>query len=157
MREITTTTKVYTFNELSESAQDRAIDSLRYAQVDYGWWEAIYDDALTVGVRITEFDLDRSRHANGELGFMPVDVANLIMSEHGPDTDTFKLAAEYLDEVQYTLDDELSDLDQNFKYDLLECYSVMLQNEYECLTGDESIKELIEINEYEFNETGGLI
>ena len=34
---------------------------------------------------------------------------------------------------------------------------IQLRDEYECLTSDEAIKEMIEANEYEFTEEGKLV
>jgi len=149
------TRNLFEFDELSTDAQIKALDALRDINLDDDWWDSVYDDANTIGLTITEFDIDHGT-IDGRLGFYPKDVANLILSKHGPETDTFKLANEYLTTLDTTLDDELADLDQNFKYDLLECYLVMLRQEYEYLTSDEAIKHLIEVNgfTYEFDEEG---
>lgn len=37
-------TKVYKFNELSESAQEKAIEKLADINTDYDWWESTYED-----------------------------------------------------------------------------------------------------------------
>lgn len=36
--------KLYKFNELSESAKEKAIESLSDINVDYEWWESTYED-----------------------------------------------------------------------------------------------------------------
>jgi len=36
---------LYQFNELSESAKQTAIEWYRSVNLDYDWWEFIYDDA----------------------------------------------------------------------------------------------------------------
>ncbi len=38
-------TKVYPFDELTEDAQEKAVENLAEINVDYGWWDATYDDA----------------------------------------------------------------------------------------------------------------
>jgi len=150
------TRNLFKFDELSTDAQTKALDALRDINLDDDWWDSVYDDANTIGLTITDFDIDRGT-IRGELMISPRHIAELITGEHGESTKTFELATNYLVELDTTLDDELADLDQNFKYDLLECYLVMLQNEYEYRTTDQAIKELIDIHEYEFNETGDLI
>lgn len=37
-------TKVYKFNELSETAQEKAIEKLSDINVDYEWWDATFED-----------------------------------------------------------------------------------------------------------------
>ena len=41
--------KTYFFSELSEEAQQKAIDNNRDWNVDYEWWDYIYDDAKAIG------------------------------------------------------------------------------------------------------------
>lgn len=50
MRTIETT--VYTYDELSEAAQERAVDSLRDINVDCDWWEYTYEDFKTLAAMI---------------------------------------------------------------------------------------------------------
>lgn len=49
MRTETTTKNIYTFDELPEEIQEKAIDKLRDINVDHEWWEYIYDDAKEIG------------------------------------------------------------------------------------------------------------
>ena len=44
MREVTEITKVYTFDELSEEAKEKAINREREMTLDYEWWEWILED-----------------------------------------------------------------------------------------------------------------
>lgn len=56
MKQHTITT--YSFNELSQEAQETAkFENLRNLNVDYEWYGFIYDDAEQIGLRITAFDL----------------------------------------------------------------------------------------------------
>ena len=45
MREMNVT--VYSFDELSEEAQERALNDLRYIKVEFNWWEDSYDTIRT--------------------------------------------------------------------------------------------------------------
>lgn len=171
----TKTYTVYKFDELSEKAQEKALDNLRDINTDHEWWEFTYEDAANVGLRITSFDLDRNRHATGE--FMVLgggeQCAELILREHGPKMNTYKTAAAYLKELEALSakypnreDSDHEDheahmeaaglLEDEFLTNLLEDYSVMLQNEYEYLSSDEGIKETIAANDYDFTEDGKL-
>lgn len=169
----TKTYNVYTFDELTKEQQQKAINNLRDTSTDHEWWECIYEDASNIGLRITSFDLDRNRHATGE--FMVLgggdQCVNLIMTEHGNAMSTYTLAQNYLAELEKVNakypnhDDSDHDdyesyiedaglLEDEFLHDLLEEYSIMLQQEYEYLSSDEAIIAMIEVNEYLFTEDG---
>lgn len=162
-------TNVYTFSELSEDAKENALNSVRGTAIHYEWWGSTYEDAGRVGLRITGFDLDRERHAKGEFTESAYDCANAIIKEHGECCETYKTAKAFLEERK-GLEDKLSpedetnpfnetvsdieELDEQFLIDLLEDYSVLLQNEYDYMNSDEYITELIKANAYEFTEEG---
>jgi hypothetical protein len=60
MRTITITKDVYTFAELSDSAKERARNNYREHNLDYDWWECVYDDAKTIGA-LFGLDIDHIR------------------------------------------------------------------------------------------------
>ena len=55
MREITV--KAYKFDELSEEAQERALNDLRYINVEFNWWEDSYDTIRIAG-KLLGLDID---------------------------------------------------------------------------------------------------
>lgn len=164
--------KLYKFSELSKDAQEKAIESLSDINVDYDWWEFIYEDAKNIGLRITSFDLDRNRHAKGEFMLAANEVAQNIFNEHGEGCETYKTAKSFMEEWQPVFnnyidethedyessdsEDKLQDMENEFLKSLLEDYSIMLQKEYEYETSDKAIIETIEANEYEFTKDGKL-
>ena len=167
----TKTITLYEFNELSDTAKEKAREWYRGGALDYDWWDSIYDDAKRIGIKITAFDLDRNRHATGELLASAEETAHKIEKEHGDSCETYKTAKQYLadrdklvesaerDENgefvdEYSLDCALDDLDAEFLNSLLEDYSVILQKEYEYLLSDESVDENILANGYTFTEDG---
>lgn len=161
-------TNIYKFSELSETAKAKAIENLYDINLDYYWWQWTYDDAENIGLKITSFDLDRNRHADGKFLLNPVDVAKKILSEHGETCDTYKTAktfltdlegikARYNDEDNWDEQEEIECLEDEFLENLLEDYALMLEREYEYLTSEEVIIQTIEANEYEFTEDGKLI
>lgn len=174
MRTITITKTLYRFEELTAKAKENAIDSLRYINVNYEWWDSTYEDAKNIGLKLTLFGLDRNKHAEGELISSASETAYLIMDNHGEKTETYKLAKEFLsnwnalvekysdginknrvtEENQYEFDAEVNELEKQFTKDLLEEYACMLQREYDYQTSDEAIIETINANEYEFTEEG---
>jgi len=60
MRTIETT--VYKFDELSDEAKQQSIENLYDLNVDYEWWDCTYEDAENIGLKISEFDLDRASY-----------------------------------------------------------------------------------------------
>ena len=157
-------TTVYQFDELNEKAKEHARDWYRQGALDYDWWEFTYEDASTIGLEITGFDLDRSRHATGKLTKSVKEVCQLIQANHGQACDTYKLATEYSLKMQHIEEEESNDeedhedereeIQAHFEQALLEEYSIMLQHEYEYLMSDEAVDGSILANEYEFTETG---
>lgn len=60
-----TSQKPCTFDELSESAKEHALNRLGDINVDQGWWDFTYEDAENIGLEITSFserDIDGGFH-----------------------------------------------------------------------------------------------
>lgn len=172
----TVTKNIYEFSELSEPAKQKAVQNHSDINTNDSWWDSIYSDAKEIGLKIESFDLDRSRHATGELINSHLEVISAIKENHGDVCDTYKLAIEYdrkwielvskhsdgttLDKVteeqESDFDQEADELEFEFEKELLECYSIILQKEYEYLYSEEAIIETIEANEYEFDEQGNI-
>lgn len=170
------TINIYSFNELSEDAKQKAIESLYDLNVDYDWWNFTYDDAAAIGLEISEFDLGRRRHIAGELTISACESAELTLKLHGETCDTYQTAVNFLNEWkelvkkysdgvsvtevaednEYEFDQEADDLEEEYRKNILQDYFSMLRNKYEYLTSEESIIESIRANEYEFTEDGEL-
>lgn len=170
----TKTINLYEFDELSESAKEKAIQNLSDINVDYEWWDFIFEDAKRIGIKITEFDTDR--YCRGEFIKDFEEIVSSIQQEHGKDCDTYKTAVQFeqektalvakysdgenLSEVVYENEDDFDqdcdELEKEFLKSLLEDYRIMLRKEYEYLTSCEAIIETIKANEYTFTEDGKL-
>jgi len=148
----TRTYTVYKYNELPESGKVAAVNGLRDINVDHDWWDFIYEEAELLGLKITSFELDRNRSAEGEFTEAPEVVAAGIIKDHGPECDTFKTAQTYLISQKISPNAEASE--ETFLRVLLEDYSMMLQNEYDYRCTDDAVIESIEANEYDFKESG---
>ena len=166
MRVETTTRNIYTWAELNDEQQEKAIEELWDLNVDYAWWDGVYEDASSVGLTISGFYHGHAMKCDVELDWSGLDVANKILELHGPDCDTYKSAQKYvarymasqIDISNDLIDDSMDeDMDDDFKKELSVDYFHTLQNEYEYLTSREAIIESIESNEYEFDESGSLI
>lgn len=152
------TVNIYTFDELSDRAKQRALDHCRYWQVEHEWWDGVYMDAERIGLKITAFDLDRHLHADGDFISSAESCAKAILEEHGASCETFKDASAYLEDLTKLAedDDAHEDLDREFLKTILEDYAWNLQHEYEWLTDDAQVEEFILANDYEFDEDGDL-
>jgi len=158
--------KLYQYDELGEAAKEKARQWFAEGVFDFEWWECTYDDAASVGVKITSFDLDRNRHAKGALTMDAVDVIAAILEQHGPGGETHKTAkaakAEY-DAIPESEDedgekekdaDAVSAWEAEFTRAILEDYSILLQQEADGMTSDEYLEDGIIANEYTFTEDG---
>lgn len=156
----TITLNLYKFSELSEEAKQKAIEKHLYINVDHEWWDCIQWDARNViGVEISAFDIYRK---DIDVKFIEdaEDVAHNIIQEYPEYSSMYKVAAAFivdysklvLSDVQYASD--IEDREEEFLKDLGEEYLSLLERDYDWLTSDESIAETLEINEYDFLETG---
>jgi hypothetical protein len=164
-------TNVYNFNELDEKAKSKAIEKHRYFYVQDTWWDNVYESAEEVGLKITGFDLDRSRYINGEFIKDVESIADYILKEFGETCEAYKMAENYqskrentLEKAEkdnfgdftdlYTLDNELDALDTELRNDLLNYYLKCLELEYDFYMSDEFISEFLINNEYNFLQDG---
>jgi hypothetical protein len=165
-------TEVYPFDELTDDAKQTALEQLADINVDFEWWEFTYEDAANVGIKITGFDLDRGSYCEGDFILDAEEVANKIIAEHGESCETYKTAKDFLDAAkvikekfesdvnydpeykEYNESDDYEDAVEEFKQFILEDYRIILQHDYEYLTGEEAIVRTIEANDYEFTADG---
>jgi len=164
-------TTVYELDELNDTAKDRAREWYRSGALDYEWWEFTYADAESIGLKITGFDLERSRHCKGKLVEDACHCADKIIANHGEFSETVRLAEAFLrerDEIvtaaerdedgeltdERGLDCKLDDLESEFERALLEEYAMILDRERDYLLSDEQVDESIRCNEYTFTESG---
>ena len=163
---------VYSFEELSSEAQEKAIDKFRFANVDYEWWDCVYEMAKEIGITIKRFDIDAGI-IKGELTTSFLDSFREIRKNWGRGSELHKTAKDYLkqynkaykewkkNDKELTLDDfesedEARDIEEDYKRAILEDFLILLKKEYEYQTFDETVKEMIIDNEYEFEEDGTL-
>ena len=169
-------TKVYQFDELTESAKEKAIEELYDINVDFDWWDCTYEDAKTIGLDISGFDLGRSNFCAGDLIEDIEKVVDLIIENHGKACQTFRDARQYkkdrtelvikfsdgidtntvAEDNEDDFDDDCDELDAEFLKSLLEDYRIILSKEYDYLTSREAIEDTIKANEYDFAEDGKL-
>lgn len=168
----TKTINLYQFEELTAKAKERARSWYREGHLHYEWWDCLYDDASSIGLKITEFDLGGRKQIKGYLTVSVQECCTRILAAHGASCETYKLAdswqaqseqlAELLaarwgdeaEEVRETLEAEQEEHAAEFEQALLEEYFVFLDKEYDYLNSDEAVDESIMANGYEFDEDG---
>ena len=142
MKQVTIT--LYELDELSEASRISAIESLRSINVEHDWWDSLYEDALSVGLKLTGFDLDYM-NISGDFIWPSDIVCNAIIKDHGDTTSTYLIASRYIGGDDKVLLDAL-----------LRDYLHLLNEEYYYLIGDDAVAEAIRANEYWFTEDGKL-
>ena len=151
----------YTFDELSETAKEKALYNNRDINTTHEWWEWTYQDAENFGIRITSFDI-YYRKITIEFTLDPLDVAKNIMNDCGPTSDIYSFAESYISWYNkiddtgdyYETHEKIEDLNSEFKHRLCQEYIDLLIKEYEYQESDEAVKETLMANMYEFTEDG---
>lgn len=154
-------TVLYKFEE--HPRQDLILTNYWDINVYYDWWNYIYEDANDIGLKITEFNIDK-RICTGNLTEDGEDVAEKIINEHGNKTRTYKAAKDFqaayaLLHLKYPYDyfeDELEEIEADLKENLCRAYLQILKDAYEYLTDEEQIKETLIANDYEFTIDGNI-
>lgn len=159
--------KLYQFSELNEAAKKKAIEEFSHINVDYDWWDFIYEDAAQVGIKLTGFDIGRGREISGDFETYAENAAESILKQHGKTCASYKAAKKFLAGIKVIrvkialaageeddYQDEGEELADEFKKEILNCYWKDLRDEYEYQQTDEAIIETIEANEYEFEQDG---
>lgn len=158
------------FKKLSHAAKQRAIEKLCDLNVDCDWWDCTYEDAASIGLEITGFDLGGAQDTDGKfIGSLRGSIQT-ILADHGESCDTYKVALEFKTKFQVVRaterimgnpdwnDEEIySDLADDYKNALLKCYFKMLTEDYDYLTSETQIIESIEGGEYRFSRDGEMI
>lgn len=182
MREITV--KVYAFAELSNDAQERAINDLRHVAVDGDWYEYLYDTIRAagelLGLEIGKIRFDTDSYCTFDASYEYVCGAVKAVRDEFPRADDLCKVAKDLQALQrrhfYSLSCAVTEGWSMNRYecfrfcedyecedlgDILDDFAhwarILLRDEYEYLTSKEAIKEMIEANEYEFTEEGKLV
>ena len=130
-------TKVYTFDELSDKAKEKARDWYKSGIDDYEWWDSTYQDALNIGFEMGAFDIYR-REMKGKFIEDGVVCAKAIKKDHGEECDTYKAAEAFLaglialrmrGEDYDEMSDGYSECSTTFRDELRQCYLVMVTSE----------------------------
>lgn len=149
----TRTYTVYKFDELSDDAKEKAIQNLYDINVDHEWWESTCDDARTIGLSITSFDIGRGSYCKGKFISSAESCIEFILKEHGKTCGTYALATEWKDKLD-TESETYKEQCEEFLNSLLEEYLSLLRQDYQYLISEAAIIETIKANDYDFTEDG---
>ena len=181
MREMNVT--VYSFAELSDDAKERALNAFRDINVEFSWWEDTFDAIRTagklLGLEIGEIQFDTDSHCTFDAHYRYVRGAVKAVCKEFSRADALHKVARDLQDLQkrhfYSLSCNVSSRRDTNSYqcfrfgedyecdlgDIIDDFAhwarILLRDEYEWLTSDEAVKEMIEANEYEFTEDGKLV
>jgi len=164
---------LYSFSELSANAKDEALNEHRFINVEYNWWDSIYEDAERSGLKITGFEFESSWYCNAHFIHDAIHCAGEIMDHHGDTTPTYQIALSFWakrsqivrtwpkDENwefkhQGDLDEGLDRVEANFLIHLQWAYHSLLIEEYNFQTSDEAITATFEAQEFYFTADGKL-
>ena len=178
MRQIVKTIDAYTFDELKGYAKSKAMMAISDKIADWNsWWEPVMEqqkDFLSqIGLEDAEigFSLAYVQGDYCNIKCKNVDVEKLMkfINPHKEivDWEAEEITVEFRTDHHYTVtlyastDDEKYDkLDKalrNWLYDMEQSFYDDYRKEWEYYTSEESIADLCECNEYEFDEDGELL
>lgn len=166
--------QLFKFDELPDNAKEKALREYYHWNVNFDWWDSIYEDAKNVGIKITSFDIDRGNYCKIEFKYDAESICQRILMEHREGCETYKIALKFLwdycelikkysdgikidvvtDDNYQDFDNEDIELNSELHHELSEEYLSILRKEYEYLTSEEAIIEALEANEIEFTIEG---
>lgn len=182
MQTITKQYDIYSFDELSEEAKEKAIEKLYDINVDYEWYDMTVSEDFSsklaeIGLSGSKvyFDLDRGSYLYYDdlsiidsKKFLQACKFDLrknpykqIIDEDGLELDKQHYgggqAKNFID-VYYTIGISNKDIEimQELLDSTMEEFLSQLRKEYEYLTDREAIEDTIQANEYQFLENGSL-
>ncbi len=179
MAQALSTKKSFTFTELPSTAQKKAVEDLRNVNVDFGWFEFIYDDAKDIGLTITSFHLYYN-NIKGKLTKTLLDSCKKIRIQQDKNRDLCKTAEKYnkkyiaafrkwlakqhtdnYTELEmldvFSISKTAENIETEYKQAILGNFLLRLKREYEHQTSDASVIKTINTENYTFSEDGSLI
>lgn len=162
----TKTIKCYQYKELSDIAKQRAKEWFLNSPDDFGAWEYMKENAKEVGIK-----LDGTHRGTMEGSFTdsPLTCIEKILKNHGEQCETYKTAKKFEEkfrvcqvlirlkgenEETQELDEKFAEEIEEFLNEILEDYRIMYEKQIEYQYSDEFVNEMMEANEYEFDENG---
>jgi len=157
MRTVETT--IYTFDELSDEAKERAISQHRQC-FEYPWFSECLESLKTFcsefGVEVTDYTLSDCYRASISTDATSKHFRGVKLS--GFDREAMPTGFCFDCDLRYTFHDEFKRTGDAFYAfnDALQAFLISVRKDIEWNYSDEAITELLEINDYEFTEEGDI-
>ena len=170
----TETIKIYSFDELSAEAKEKAMRGNRGINVDYDWWGCTYELMKEMGVEINSFSIYLR-----EISITIEDseyTAIKTIENFGKESEIVKISKQFIadrdalikrlgegneiagysvkEEFIYIYDEEIECLEEQYIKEMAEEILTWLRDEYEYLQTDEAVAEILIANDFEFTENG---
>ena len=148
---------VYSFDELSDKAKEKALDEFR--MMDNFTWQRDYNDSLSAfldqfGASLMEYNIDM---ASIDVSIDNSAFRGVKLKEFKPDYMPTGFCADCeLWETFYNEFKRTGDAKHAF-FDALQNFMFTFRKDYEFSYSDEFLIDMIEANEYEFDADGNLI
>lgn len=174
--------KIYEFNELSDEAQERAIEDTRNSDgyLDYDWYDWLYEDfhevLKDIGVecetfywdlyrenfRLEKSNIEDIRKFIKKAGAEKILILKNLESDNDKDRDELEdglysagiYSEECRTEVCDSGIDELDEVLTEKLQEFLKDFLSQLKEQYNYLNSDEAVKDFLISNEFEFKENG---
>lgn len=143
-------TTVYTFNELSDEAKEKAIVAQQNINIDDEWWDFTFSYLQEQGIRVRGFD---EYSARIELTEYPLTVAVRLREAWTENTEIHQTALNFQNDAK-NLEDIDEGTEEEFIRSLAEDVRIILRKEYEALSSAEMISDTLIANGYEFTAEG---
>ncbi len=150
---------IYTFDELSDEAKERAIQQHRQC-VEYPWFSECLDSLKTFcsefGVKVTDYYLSDCYRASISTDATPKHFRGVKLS--GFNREAMPTGFCFDSDLRYTFHDEFKRTGDAFYAfnDALQTFLISVKKDIEWHYSDEEVTELIQINGYEFTEEGDI-
>lgn len=158
MRTIETT--IYTFDELSDKAKERAIQKIRGIS-EYPWFSECLDSLRAFcdefSVRVTDYTLSDCYRASISTDVTPRHFRGVKLASFDREAMPTGFCFDY--ELRYAFHDEFKKTgDAYYAFEsAIDAFLLAVKKDIEWSFSDECITENIEINGYEFTEDGDLV
>lgn len=150
---------IYKFDELSESAKERAREWYRMG-LDYPWWDEVKSSLSSFcdefGISVLDYSMGDSRRAFIKTDASPKNFRGLKLSQF--DREAMPLLFGFDIALRYSFADEWKKTsDPFYAFGIaLESFLREVENDVEYQFSDEAVDESIEANGHEFDEFGGI-
>lgn len=153
---------LYEFEELSTEAKEKAIEKNRDINIDYDWWDWLYEGTAEAGIKVNSFDI---YYKNIDITIEDSQyTAKKTIENYSEGNGLAKISKQFIADRDALIkkfeegSDEyyegIEDLKEEYRREVSKKILDWLIEDYEYLQTDEAIAETLIANDYEFTEDG---